>query len=94
MLSVLSVINAALWPLGPGPPGSRPSSSSSCWPGAHTGPASGSRSAARRCFAYALLNGGVGPCMPYQMFGCAWVGTIAGLLPPLGGKAEIAMLAA
>jgi energy-coupling factor transport system substrate-specific component len=32
--------------------------------------------------------------MPYQMFGCAWAGMIAGLLPPLRGKAEIAMLAA
>jgi energy-coupling factor transport system substrate-specific component len=27
------------------------------------------------------------------MFGCAWVGMFAGLLPPIRGKAEIAMLA-
>ncbi len=33
-------------------------------------------------FASALITGGVGPWMPYQMFGCAWVGLFAGLLPP------------
>jgi energy-coupling factor transport system substrate-specific component len=31
--------------------------------------------------------------MPYQMFGCAFVGLLAGLLPPLRGKAEVLMLA-
>ena len=38
-------------------------------------------------FASALLTGGVGPWMPYQMFGCAWVGLFAGLLPPAIGSA-------
>jgi energy-coupling factor transport system substrate-specific component len=32
--------------------------------------------------------------MPYQMFGCAWVGLFAGLLPPVTGKREVVMLAA
>ena len=45
-------------------------------------------------FTSALLTGGVGPWLPYQMFGCAWIGMLAGLLPPLRGKAELAMLAA
>ena len=44
-------------------------------------------------FASALLTGGVGPWMPYQMFGCAWVGLFAGLLPRVRGRAEILMLA-
>jgi energy-coupling factor transport system substrate-specific component len=31
--------------------------------------------------------------MPYQMFGCAWVGLFAGLLPRCRGRLEIALLA-
>ena len=45
-------------------------------------------------FASAMITGGVGPWMPYQMFGCAWVGLGAGLLPRCTGRREIAMLAA
>jgi energy-coupling factor transport system substrate-specific component len=44
-------------------------------------------------FASALITGGVGPWMPYQMFGCAWVGMFAGLLPPVRGRREVLMLA-
>jgi energy-coupling factor transport system substrate-specific component len=32
--------------------------------------------------------------MPFQMFACAWVGCLAGLLPRLGGRLEILLLAA
>ena len=42
----------------------------------------------------ALISGGVGPWMPFQMFACAWVGCLAGLLPRLGGRLEILLLAA
>ena len=59
-----------------------------------SGPASASRSGCTSLFASALITGGVGPWMPYQMFGCAWVGLFAGLLPPCRGRREIAMLAA
>jgi energy-coupling factor transport system substrate-specific component len=45
-------------------------------------------------FASALLTGGVGPWLPFQMLASAWVGLGAGLLPPLRGRAEIVMLAA
>lgn len=45
-------------------------------------------------FASALLTGGVGPWLPFQMIGAAWVGLFAGCLPPLRGRAELAMLAA
>ena len=44
-------------------------------------------------FASAIITGGVGPWLPYQMFGAAWVGLIAGLLPRVRGRAEIVMLA-
>lgn len=46
-------------------------------------------------FASALLTAGVGPWLPFQMLGAAWVGLGAGLLPRrVSGKAEIALLAA
>ena len=32
-------------------------------------------------FASALLTGGVGPWLPFQMLGAGWVGLVAGLLP-------------
>lgn len=44
-------------------------------------------------FASALLTGGVGPWLPFQMLAAAWVGMGAGLLPRrLRGRWEIAAL--
>ena len=46
-------------------------------------------------FTSALLTGGVGPWLPYQMLCSGWVGMGAGLLPQrVTGRAEIALLAA
>jgi energy-coupling factor transport system substrate-specific component len=45
-------------------------------------------------FASALLTGGVGPWLPFQMFGAAWVGFFAGCLPAARGRAEVILLAA
>jgi energy-coupling factor transport system substrate-specific component len=45
-------------------------------------------------FASALVTGGVGPWLPFQMFGAAWVGFFAGCLPPARGRAELWLLAA
>jgi energy-coupling factor transport system substrate-specific component len=44
-------------------------------------------------FASALITGGVGPWLPYQMLCCAWVGFGAGCLPRAKGRAEVALLA-
>jgi energy-coupling factor transport system substrate-specific component len=44
-------------------------------------------------FGSALLTGGVGPWLPFQMLAAGWVGLFAGCLPALRGRAEIAMLA-
>jgi len=45
-------------------------------------------------FASALITGGVGPWLPFQMIASAWVGFLAGCLPPMRGRAELMMLAA
>ncbi|MFM8236803.1 MAG: ECF transporter S component [Actinomycetota bacterium] len=44
--------------------------------------------------ASALLTGGVGPWLPFQMLAAAWVGFLAGCLPPATGRRELGMLAA
>lgn len=45
-------------------------------------------------FASSLVTGGVGPWLPFEMLGAAWFGFFAGCLPPVRGRAEIAMLTA
>lgn len=45
-------------------------------------------------FASALLTGGVGPWLPFQMLGAAWIGYGAGILPRARGRLEIAVLIA
>jgi energy-coupling factor transport system substrate-specific component len=45
-------------------------------------------------FASALLTGGVGPWLPFQMMAAAWIGFFAGCLPTARGRAELWMLAA
>ena len=44
-------------------------------------------------FASALITGGVGPWLPFQMLTTAWVGFFAGCLPPAKGRAELWLLA-
>jgi energy-coupling factor transport system substrate-specific component len=94
MLGVLSAINAALRPLGAGTAGIETVFFILVLAGRVYGAGFGFALGCTSLFASALLTGGVGPWMPYQMFGCAWVGMFAGLLPPVRGKLEIAMLAA
>ena len=93
MLGVLSAIDAALRPLGAGTAGIETVFFILVLAGRVFGAGFGFALGCTSLFASALLTGGVGPWMPYQMFGCAWVGMFAGLLPPLRGKAEVAMLA-
>jgi energy-coupling factor transport system substrate-specific component len=93
MLGVLSAINAALRPLGAGTAGVETVFFVLVLAGRVFGAGFGFALGCTSLFASALLTAGVGPWLPYQMFGCAWVGMFAGLLPPLRGKAEIAMLA-
>jgi energy-coupling factor transport system substrate-specific component len=44
-------------------------------------------------FASALLTAGVGPWLPFQMLGTAWVGFFAGCLPRASGRRELVLLA-
>jgi energy-coupling factor transport system substrate-specific component len=94
MLGVLSAVNAGLRPLGAGTAGVETVFFVLVLAGRVFGPGFGFTLGCTSMFASALITGGVGPWMPYQMFGCAFVGLLAGLLPRLRGRAEILMLAA
>jgi energy-coupling factor transport system substrate-specific component len=45
-------------------------------------------------FASALVTGGVGPWLPFQMLGAGWMGFGAGCLPRASGRRELSLLAA
>jgi energy-coupling factor transport system substrate-specific component len=59
------------------------------------GPGFGFALGSTTVFASALLTGGVGPWMPFQMLAASWIGLGAGLLPRrLAGRPEVVALAA
>ena len=93
MVGVLSALGAALRPLGAGTVGVETVFFTLVIAGRVFGPGFGFVLGCTTLFASALITGGVGPWMPYQMFGCAWVGLFAGLLPPAKGRQEVLMLA-
>lgn len=93
MLGVLSAVNAALRPLGAGMAGIETVFFLLILAGRVFGPAFGFALGCTSLFASALLTGGVGPWLPFQMMCSAWIGLGAGLLPRrVTGKAEIVML--
>ncbi len=93
MLGVLSAVGAALRPLGAGTAGIETVFFTLVIAGRVFGPGFGFALGCTTLFASSLLTSGVGPWMPYQMFGCAWVGLFAGLLPPARGRREVLLLA-
>lgn len=94
LLGVLSAIGAVLRPLGAGTAGVELVFFLLVLAGRVFGAGFGFVLGATTLFASALITGGVGPWLPYQMLGAAWVGLGAGLLPRARGRAEIALLAA
>ncbi len=94
MLGVLSAIGAALRPLGAGTGGIELVFFLLVLGGRVYGPAFGFVLGSTTLFASALITGGVGPWLPFQMLASSWVGLLAGCLPRARGRAEIALLAA
>jgi energy-coupling factor transport system substrate-specific component len=91
--TAISAVNAALRSLGAGTAGIETVFFILVLAGRVFGPGFGFTLGCTSLFASALITGGVGPWTPYQMFGCAFVGMLVGILPRMRGKAEIAMLA-
>ncbi|MFI6943008.1 ECF transporter S component [Streptomyces sp. NPDC050418] len=96
MIGVLAAVGAALRPLGAGTAGLEPTFFLMVVAGRVLGPGFGYVLGSVTLFASALLTGGVGPWMPFQMLSMGWVAMGAGLLPGadrLRGRAEMVMLA-
>ncbi|MEU6821420.1 ECF transporter S component [Streptomyces atriruber] len=96
MLGVLAAAGAALRPLGAGTAGIEPMFFLMVLSGRVLGPGFGFVLGAVSMFASALLTGGVGPWMPFQMLSMGWVCMGAGLLPgadSLRGRRELWLLA-
>ncbi|WP_189129726.1 ECF transporter S component [Wenjunlia tyrosinilytica] len=94
MLGVLAAVGAALRPLGAGTAGIEPMFFLMVLSGRVLGPGFGFVLGSVSMFASALLTGGVGPWMPFQMLSMGWVSMGAGLLPDRRrGRRETALLA-
>jgi energy-coupling factor transport system substrate-specific component len=94
VLGVLSAITAVLRGVSPGTGGVELVFFVLILAGRVFGPGFGFVLGCTALFTSALLTGGVGPWLPYQMLCSAWVGMGAGFLPRrVTGRAEILMLA-
>ncbi|MFG3087873.1 ECF transporter S component [Streptomyces antibioticus] len=97
MLGVLAATGAALRPIGAGTAGIEPMFFLMVLSGRVLGPGFGFVLGSVTMFASALLTGGVGPWMPFQMLAMGWFTMGAGLLPGrsgLRGRTELVLLAA
>ena len=94
MLGVLSAVGAVLRPLGAGTAGLETVFFLLILAARVYGPGFGFVLGATTLLGSALLTGGVGPWLPFQMVAAAWVGLGAGLLPRARGRAEIGLLVA
>jgi energy-coupling factor transport system substrate-specific component len=97
MLGMLAAAGAALRPLGAGTAGIEPMFFLMVLSGRVLGPGFGFTLGSLTMFASALLTGGVGPWLPFQMLAMGWVTMGAGLLPgaaTLRGRGELLLLAA
>jgi energy-coupling factor transport system substrate-specific component len=93
MLGMLAAVGAALRALGPGAAGLEPSFLVIIVGGRVFGRGFGFVLGALTIFSGGLLTGGIGPWLPFQMFGAGWMGFFAGCLPSVRGRAELALLA-
>lgn len=93
VLGLLSAVGAVLRPLSAGTAGVELIFVVIVLGGRVFGPGFGFALGSTTVFASALLTGGVGPWMPFQMLAASWVGLGAGLLPRRPrGRREVVLL--
>lgn len=93
VLGLLSAVGAVLRPLSAGTAGVELVFVVVVLGGRVFGPGFGFALGSTTILASAVLTGGVGPWLPFQMLGASWVGLGAGLLPGrVRGRAEIVLL--
>jgi len=94
MLGMLAAVGGALRALGPGTAGLEPSFAVIILGGRVFGRGFGFVLGATTLLTGALITGGVGPWLPFQMMAAGWVGFLAGCLPAARGRAELAVVGA
>ena len=94
MLGMLAAVGGALRALGPGTAGLEPSFAVIILGGRVFGRGFGFVLGATTLFVGALITGGVGPWLPFQMVAAGWVGFGAGCLPRGSGRVEVSVVAA
>lgn len=93
LLGLLAAVGAILRPLAAGTAGIETVFLPLVLGGRVLGPGFGFVLGSTTLFSSALLTGGVGPWLPYQMLAASWLAMGAGLLPrAVRGRREIAML--
>lgn len=92
MLGMLAAVGGALRALGPGTAGLEPSFAVIILGGRVFGRGFGFVLGATTLLTGALITGGVGPWLPFQMMAAGWVGFLAGCLPSTRGRVELATL--
>ena len=94
LLGLLSAVGGALRVFSPGVAGLEPSFALILLGGRVFGRGFGFVQGSLSLFIGALITGGVGPWLPFQMMTAGWVGFLAGCLPRARGRLEIVLLAA
>jgi energy-coupling factor transport system substrate-specific component len=94
MLGMLAAVGGALRALGPGVAGLEPSFAVIILGGRVFGRGFGFVLGATTLLTGALITGGVGPWLPFQMMAAGWVGFLAGCLPPAKGRLELLVVGA
>lgn len=93
LLGMLASVGGALRALSPGVAGLEPSFAVIMLGGRVFGRGFGFVQGCLTLFVGALITGGVGPWLPFQMIAAGWVGFLAGCLPDVRGRAELVVLA-
>lgn len=94
LLGMLASVGGALRALSPGVAGLEPSFAVIMLGGRVFGRGFGFVQGCLTLFVGALLTGGVGPWLPFQMMAAGWVGFLAGSLPRRHRRGEVVTLAA
>ena len=93
LLGMLASVGGALRALSPGVAGLEPSFAVIMLGGRVFGRGFGFVQGCLTLFVGALITGGVGPWLPFQMMAAGWVGFLAGSLPRMRGRVEVWVLA-
>lgn len=94
LLGILAALAAALRPLGAGAIGIEPMWFIIIVGGYVFGAGFGFLLGSLSLFASALITGGVGPWLPFQMVAASWIGLLASALPRRSKRGELMILAA